>query len=292
MTQLDLFQAQRPLLFAIAYRMLGSASEAEDLVQETYLRYLAASPAEIRSPRAYLSTIITRLCLDALSAARATREQYIGPWLPEPLLTEGGDLPFESAAQHESISMAFLILLERLTPHERAVFLLREVFEYPHQEIALMTGLSAAACRQHFHRAQQRLAEGRARFPPAPAQQQQLVQQFIATVQRGDVQGFAALLAADVASWSDGGGKVSAARQVVYGPTPVARLIVGASSKLPPDRRIELAEVNGQLAILLWAGATLRSLSSLQISDGAIAAIYMVLNPAKLAYLQRQRTPV
>src|SRR2546425_4561383 len=161
----EAFEIYRPLFFSIAYRMLGSASEADDMLQEAYLRYRTTPAAEIRSLKSYLTTIVTHLCLDYLKSARVQREQYIGPWLPEPVLTtEADDMPFETATQHESISLAFLVLLEALTPPERAVFLLHEVFEYDYQEIAQMLGKSPANCRQLFHRAKQYLAEHRHRF--------------------------------------------------------------------------------------------------------------------------------
>jgi RNA polymerase sigma-70 factor (ECF subfamily) len=164
MNLVDTFEEHRSLLFATAYRMLGDATEAEDIVQEAYLRFQATT-REIRSPRAYLCTIVTHLCLDALHSARITREQYLGPWLPQPIPGESDDMPIQAALEHESISLAWLILLQRLTPQERAVFVLHEVFEYPHAEIAAMIGLTAPNCRQLFHRAQQHLAIARALLP-------------------------------------------------------------------------------------------------------------------------------
>jgi len=280
------FQSYRPLLFSIAYRMTGSASEAEDIVQDSYLRYQATEPGEIRSLKSYLSTIVTRLSLDHLKSARVQREQYIGPWLPEPLLT--GDSALQSVEQRESIATAFLVLLETLSPHERAVFLLREVFEYEHAEIAEMLGLSAANCRQLFHRAQVRLAERRQRFEPAREVQQRLLARFLQACRQGDIAALTETLAEDVVSWSDGGGKVSAARQPVFGRENVIRLVIGLLRKAPTDLRVEVAEVNGRLAIILFTGARLWYVCSVEIVNDRIQALQAVLNPDKLAYIRRQ----
>src|SRR5882724_7857333 len=165
MTELDLFQTNRPALFGVAYRMLGSASDAEDVLQDAWLRYAAARPSDLRSPKAYLTTIVTRLCLDRLKSARAAREEYVGPWLPEPLVTDQGRQPDESVALAESVTLAFMVLLETLSPEERAVFLLREVFDHEYDEIAGMLDATPANCRQLFHRARTRLAARKPRFP-------------------------------------------------------------------------------------------------------------------------------
>jgi RNA polymerase sigma-70 factor, ECF subfamily len=285
----DDFQSYRPLLFSIAYRMTGSASEAEDIVQESYLRYHAAAPGEIRSLKSYLSTIVTRLALDHLKSARVQREQYIGPWLPEPVLT--GDSAFAAlrhVEQHESITTAFLVLMETLTPHERAVFLLREVFEYEHAEIAAMLGLSAANCRQLFHRAQTRLAERRRRFTPSREVQQRLLARFLRACQQGDIAALAKTLAEDVVAWSDGGGKVSAARQPVLGSEKVVRFMSGLLRKAPADLRLEMAEVNGLPAMLVFIGVQLWYVCGFEIANERIQALHAVLNPDKLAYIQRQ----
>lgn len=208
------FESYRSLLFSIAYRMLGSASEADDIVQEAYLRYRTAPAGEIRSLKAYLSTIVTHLCLDYLKSARTQREQYIGPWLPEPVLTTDSNIRLsETAEQHESIALAFLVLLETLNPVERAVFLLHEVFDYTYQEIAELLGKSPANCRQLCHRAKESIAGRRQRFTPSRETQLQLMGRFLAACQEGDVQGFMDILAHDVINWSDGGGKAVAARR-------------------------------------------------------------------------------
>jgi len=284
---MDDFQSYRPLLFSIAYRMTGSASEAEDIVQETFLRARAASPADLRSAKAYLSTITSRLCLDYLKSARAQREQYIGPWLPEPLLTV--DLAPELAAieRRDTISTAFLVLLEALSPPERAVFLLREVFEYEYGEIASMLGLSQANCRQLFHRAQGRLAERRPRFEPSREAQQRLVERFMRACGEGDVAALTDVLAQDVTTWSDGGGKVTAARNPIFGRDNVIRLLFGTLQKAGTIRA-SLLELNGGPAIVLFNDDTLVSATTFTIVDGRILGIHITRNPDKLGYLEQQ----
>jgi RNA polymerase sigma-70 factor (ECF subfamily) len=282
------FQSYRPLLFSIAYRMLGSASEAEDVVQDSYLRYRSAPPGEVRSAKAYLSTIVTRLCLDQLKSARARREQYIGPWLPEPLLTVDDPPELRTVELRESVAPAFLVLLESLTPQERAVFLLREVFEYGYDEIAAMLALSAANCRQIFHRAQRQVAERRPRFEPAPEAQRRLVERFLVACRDGDMAALTAVLAEDIVAWSDGGGKVSAARNPIRGREHVARYLLGQLQKARAGLRYELAEVNGLPAVLTFDGATLVYVATFELSGGAVHGLHSVLNPDKLAYIQRQ----
>ncbi len=282
---MDKFETFRPLLFSIAYRMLGSASEAEDMVQETYLRYRLAPDEPIRSLKSYLTTIITRLCLDELKSARAQREQYLGPWLPEPLLTEDAGAALE---QRETVSMAFLVLLEELTPPERAVFLLHEVFDYPYEEIGEIIGKNAVSCRQLFHRAQLRLAEHRPRFEPSLEAQQSLLARFLAACQSGNVQELTTLLAQDVVSWTDGGGKVSAALRPIYGQPRNIRFILGVLRKTPPMYAFSAAEVNGSPALLGWQDDQLVDAFTFEIAQGQIQALRAVRNPDKLAYLQRQ----
>lgn len=282
---MDEFETYRSLLFSIAYRMLGSASEAEDMVQETYLRYRLAQESQVRSLKSYLTTIITRLCLDELKSARAQREQYLGPWLPEPLLTGDAESLVE---QRESLSLAFLTLLEELTPAERAVFVLHEAFDYPYDEIGKMIDKNAAACRQLFHRAEERLAAHQRRFEPSPDAQRELVGSFLLASQSGNVQALTELLARDVVVWSDGGGKVSAAIKPVYGREKVMRFVQGLLRKSLADLMVSAETINGEPALLFWIGGALFMVSSFRIADGQVQEIYGVLNPDKLAYLQRQ----
>ena len=282
---MEAFETYRPLLFSIAYRMLGSASDAEDMVQETYLRYRTAQETEIRSLKAFLTTVITRLCLDELKSARVQREQYLGPWLPEPLLTGDAEAQVE---QRESLSLAFLTLLEELTPAERAVFVLHEAFDYPYDEIGKMIDKNAAACRQLFHRAEERLAAHQRRFEPSPDAQRELVGRFLLASQSGNVQALTELLARDVVVWSDGGGKVSAAIRPVYGQERFIRFIQGLWRKAFADLAVNVETINGAPALLFWTGGRLYMVSSFRIADGQIQEAYGVLNPDKLAYLQRQ----
>src|SRR6476660_9442721 len=226
------FEHYRVLLFSIAYRMTGSATDAEDLVQETYLRYQASAGQEIVSLKAYLSTIITRLALDHLKSARVAREQYIGAWFPEPILTsEDGGFPLADLEQQESLSLAFLRLLEVLSPPERAVFLLHEVFDYPFSEIAGMLEKSPANCRQIFHRARQALQDKRARFEPEPQRQRQLLFSFLSASQAGNMAALTSLLAQNAVSWSDGGGKVQSNPKPIHGKLAVARFWLSVTRK-------------------------------------------------------------
>jgi RNA polymerase sigma-70 factor, ECF subfamily len=286
------FEGYRPLLFSIAYRMLGSVMEAEDVVQEAWLRWQAVTPDAVRSPKAFLSTVVTRLCLDQLKSARARREQYVGPWLPEPLITSEADprvAPDARIDAYESISMAFLVLLESLTPLERAVFLLREVFDYPYPEIAEIVGRREDGCRQLFHRAKQYLTERRPRFQPSPAAQERLTAGFVRAVEGGDLQGLMSLLAEDITLWTDGGGKVAAALQPIHGPNAVARFLLGVTQKAPPGITFDLIEVNGEPAVLFRVPAAppIPSLGVvvLEMDEERIRAIRVVGNPEKLGHI-------
>jgi RNA polymerase sigma-70 factor (TIGR02957 family) len=299
------FEAHRGLLFSIAYRMLGSATDAEDVVQDAWLRYSSAPKEQIRSVRAYLGTIVTRLCLDRLKAARTTREQYVGPWLPEPML-HGDREPSLARAmeQRESITLAFLVLLESLTPQERAVFLLREVFDYDYRDIAEMLELSPVNCRQLFHRAKQRLIEQRPEFGslaarPSRARQERFVQAFMSAVSQGDMHELQSLLHHDVVFRSDGGGKVSAAMRPVFGSDSVARFFLGIKKKVEDaavaaGRPVETAyslsigTVNGAPALFAWINGALDSVISLSASADGITEINLVRNPDKLAWLMRE----
>jgi RNA polymerase sigma-70 factor, ECF subfamily len=279
----ETFEAHRARLFSIAYRMLGSVMEAEDVVQEAYLRFVATPVEEVRSPRAFLTTVTTRLCLDQLKSARAQREHYIGPWLPEPLLT--AEAPAEVVDKHELISLAFLVLLESLAPLERAVFLLREVFEYDYAEIAGIVDKSEANCRQLYHRAKGYLTERRPRFTASREAQAQLLTRFIQAVGEGDVEALTTMLAEEVTVRSDGGGKARAATRPVTGRERAAKLLAGFGRFRTAQTWVELAEVNGDLAILLWEGETLIGVMSV-VSDGEqIFEVQNIVNPDKLRHL-------
>jgi RNA polymerase sigma-70 factor, ECF subfamily len=280
------FETYRTHLFAIAYRMLGSAMDAEDMVQETYLRYRATPPETIHSLKAYLTTILTRLCMDQLQLARRKRELYVGPWLPEPILTteefETGD-PEKRVDMQESISLAFLVLLEQLQPFERAVFLLREVFAYEFAEIAKMLDKSEAACRRSFSRAKLHLREHRPRFPASPQTHLQLLNGYLQAVQTGEMTPLMNLLSEDVTLWADGGGKVKqAALRPIRGRDAVARFSLGTKRFWPENYRIEPGEVNGQAALIIRAGEKTFAVFTIDVEQGQIQAIRIIANPEKL----------
>jgi len=290
---MESFETYRSYLFSIAYRMLGSAMDAEDMVQETYLRYQTTPPETIISLKAFLTTILTRLCMDQLHLARRKREQYIGPWLPEPIITAGtSELAKveERVDAYESISLAFLVLLEQLQPLERAVFLLREVFDYEYAEIATFLGKSEVACRQSFSRAKKHLGDHRPRFPASPDTQKQLLTGFMQAVQAGEMTPLMNLLAEDVTFWADGGGKVKqAALRPIAGRVAVARFILESSPifrrSLPEDAQVELAEVNGQPALIIRAGAHALFVLTIEVEAQRIKTIRNIVNPDKLAHV-------
>ncbi|MGW2833997.1 RNA polymerase sigma-70 factor [Streptomyces sp. NPDC001286] len=283
------FELHRPRLFGLAYRMLGSAEEAEDTVQDAYLRFSGADRAGIEHPAAWLAKVVTNLCLNRLTSARARRERYVGPWLPEPVVTSDGALgPLESAEQREAVSMAMLVLLERLTPTERAVYVLREAFGYGHREIAGVLDVTEANCRQLYRRAVRRVGEDRARFEPAPERQAELVASFLNAARDGDLAGLEKLLTADVTWSSDGGGKVSAARRPVEGREKVARLAVGGAERFAAGLRYTPAEVNGEYGLAAWAGDALAGVVAFEVRDGLIAHLRVVVNPDKLDFVRRQ----
>ena len=287
------FETYRSYLFAIAYRMLGSAMDAEDMVQETYLRYQTTPPETIHSPKAFLTTILTRLCMDQLQLARRKREMYVGPWLPEPIIT--ADAPElakveERVDTEESISLAFLVLLEQLPPIERAVFLLREVFEYDYAEIATFLGKSEIACRQSFSRAKKHLTDHRPRFQASADTQRQLLTGFLQAVQAGEMTPLMNLLAEDVTFWADGGGKVKgAATRPIAGRMAVARFILGALGvfmrSLPESSHVELAEVNRQPALIIRADEKAFAVLTIEVEAQQIRTIRIVANPEKLAHV-------
>ena len=296
---MESFETYRTYLFAIAYRMLGSAMDAEDMVQETYLRYQATPKESIHSLKAFLTTIISRLCVDQLHLARRQREEYLGPWLPEPIGTaETLQVvnPEERVAMEESISLAFLLLLEQLQPIERAVFLLREVFEYDYAEIATFLDKSEVACRQWFSRAKKHLADHRPRFQASPETQRRLLISFQQALEKGETTAFMQMLAEDVTFWADGGGKVKgvAIRQL-SGRDEVARFILSNSplfrNTLPADARVELVEVNGQPALITRSGERAFAVLTIDVEADQIQSIRFVANPEKLAYLSPRGAP-
>ena len=284
------FQELRPYMFSIAYRMLGSATDAEDVIQDTYLRMHHASE-DVRSPKAYLATIVTRLCLDRLKSARAAREEYPGPWLPEPILTRARAAPETAAERYEWVTLALLTLLESLSPVERAVFVLREVFDYEHSEIAGMLELSPANSRQIFHRAKERLGKTSPHEELPKPQEREVVDRFLLALEAGDAASAAGLLAENVVWASDGGGKALAAKVVLEGRNRVARLLEGlirAEARIRVESEVQLdrAEVNREPAILLWVDGRLDTVFVCSVVEDRIERVHALRNPDKLRYLE------
>jgi RNA polymerase sigma-70 factor (ECF subfamily) len=284
-------EEQRRLTFAIAYRMTGSVSDAEDIGQEAFVRLERArrEGATVESPRAWLSTATTRLAIDHMRSARARRESYIGPWLPEPLLTEGGPGPAERAEVADTVSQAFLVLLESLSPVERAVFLLRDVFGYEYPQIAEAVGKGEENCRQIATRARKHVEGREARFEADRAHGEELLDRFLEASASGDVEALKQVLATDAVVYSDGGGKVSAARHPFSGVERIARFMVKITSRRPATagfRRRRIA-VNGQPGqMLIGPDGSVTDVLSVEVADGRIQTIRIVRNPDKLRHLQ------
>jgi RNA polymerase sigma-70 factor (ECF subfamily) len=283
MNRTEEFTAQRPLLFSIAYRMLGSRADAEDLVQEAFLRWQNVNDEEVQSPRSYLATIVTRLCIDNLRSARTQREVYTGPWLPEPIVTVHNHQADSRVELAESLTMAFMVLLETLSPAERAAFLLHEVFEYDYSEIAGILGKKEASCRQMVRRARDRISKRHHRFDPSREETERITARFLETARNGDVQGLISLFAEDAVLLSDGGGKARAARNPVKGADPIARFVVGVVRKgLPENAIVTLTEINGQPAFVSSLEGGALSATILDIRGGLIRNLFIVVNPDKL----------
>jgi RNA polymerase sigma-70 factor (ECF subfamily) len=284
--RLAAFNRHRGLLFSVAYRMLGSVADAEDMLQETFIRWQQAAGEEIRSPRAYLVTIITRLCINHLQSARVQREEYVGEWLPEPLVTDPASDPLGVVKVDESLSMTFLFLLERLNPMERAVFLLREVFEYEYAEIAKVLGQTEANCRQILRRAKQHVGDVRRRFDASAQEHSDLLVRFLKASRSGDLQGLVDVLAGDVVLHTDGGGKAIALPNEVHGADTVARTILERMGRnVPKDATGRLARINGEPGFVGYVNGKPFSAITLDVRGGRIQGIYIVTNPEKLARL-------
>ncbi|MFE3753578.1 RNA polymerase sigma-70 factor [Nocardia tengchongensis] len=285
------FERHRPRLFALAYRMLGSAAEAEDAVQETYLRWHGTDQAEIRNIEAWLTTVLVNQCRTWLDSARARRETYVGPWLPEPVPTGHGELgPLESAEQRDLVSMAFLALAERLSPTERAVFVLREAFGYAHREIADMLGITESNAQQVYRRAAHRVQEEKPRFDTAPAHARELVEKFLGAAQSGDIAALESMFSADIVAVADGGSKVNAAKRPIVGVSQVARYLLGLFGRIPSfgaDVSVVVEEVNAAPAFVVRSGETVLGTVSVGFTGESIASLHLVVNPDKLAYFQR-----
>lgn len=274
------FETERRRLIAVAYRMLGAWGDAEDVVQDSFLKFHTADLAAIDSVRGYLTTIVVRLCLDVLKSARVQRERYEGLWLPEPIATD------DTTLDRDSLGVAFLVLLETLSPEERAVYVLHELFDYSHPEIAAILHKTDDACRQMLRRAHQRVAARQPRYPVPAAQRAELVARLMSACLSGDPALVRAMLADDAVALSDGGGKASAARNPVEGADDVARFLVGVTRKGGAGAVPAIAELNGDLALLMRRGDALDTIMMLELApDGRIARLYFVRNPDKMRHL-------
>jgi len=294
-TDAEVFEAHRDLMFAVAYRMLGTITDAEDAVQDAWLRWSAASRADVADPRSYLARIVTNTALNRLRSVRSRREAYIGPWLPEPLLTAAGPDAAERAELAESVSVAMLVVLESLTPEERAVFVLREVFGFEYAEIGAAVGRSVPAARQLAHRAREHVQARRPRFDVDRNQQREVTERFLAAAGGGDIEGLMSVLAPDVTLLTDGGGKARAALRPITGASKVARFLVAIASR--PYMGIEIseisltaAEINGSLGTLITGGGRAIAALTLTVSGGRVTAIQLLANPDKLIAITAGRT--
>ena len=295
MTDAEVFEAHRGLMFAIAYRMLGTIADAEDAVQDAWLRWSAAPRADVADPRAYLARVVTNTALNRLRSVRSRREAYIGPWLPEPLLTAAGPDAAERAELAESVSVAMLVVLESLTPEERAVFVLREVFGFGYEEIGAALGRSSPAVRQLAHRAREHVQARRPRFDVDRNQQREVTERFLAAAGGGDIEGLMSVLAPDVTLLTDGGGKARAALRPITGAGKVARFLVAIASR--PYMGIEIseisleaAEINGSLGTLITGGGRAIAALTMTVSGGRVTAIQLLANPDKLTAITAGRT--
>lgn len=290
-TATDVFEEHRPVLMGVAYRMLGRVADAEDVVQDAWLRWSADERAEVREPRAYLVRITTRLAIDRLRAAQSRRESYVGPWLPEPLVTDFGPTVPDTAEQAvlaDSVSLAVLVVLESLSPLERAVFVLREAFGFPFAEIATTLDRSEAAVRQLAGRARKHVEEGRPRYEVDPAQCRDLTERFLAAAVDGDLDGLMSLLAPDVHLVGDSGGKARAPLRVVESADKVGRFVIGAARKGVPgatDVEFRILEVNGTESVLVLVDGKPDSVLQLEVADGRVQRVFIVRNPDKLVGL-------
>ncbi|MFF6996544.1 RNA polymerase sigma-70 factor [Streptomyces sp. NPDC008313] len=287
-TATDVFEEHRPVLMGVAYRMLGRVADAEDVVQDAWLRWSGADRSEVREPRGYLVRVTTRLAIDRLRAAQTRKESYVGPWLPEPYVTDFGDAVADTAERAvlaDSVSLAVMVVLESLSPLERAVFVLREAFGYPFAEIATVLDRGESAVRQLAARARRHVDERRPRYEVDPAERRDLTERFLAAAGGGDFEGLMSLLAPGVRLVGDSGGLSKAPLRVLETPDKVGRFLAAVAENGVPDPAFRLLEVNGGLAVLVLSGGKPDSLVQLDVADGRIQCVYIVRNPQKLGSL-------
>jgi RNA polymerase sigma-70 factor (ECF subfamily) len=279
------FEQHRPTLARLAYRMLGSLPDADDVLQDAYLRWSLEERDAVRSPRAYLAAIVTRLCIDRRKSIEERKKTYIGPWLPDPIVETDHD-PAGRLESAESVSMALLMVLESLSPIERAAYLLRRVFDYGYDEIGRILGKSEAACRQLVSRAEEHIHRRRPRFEARPEEAERLTKAFLDACTSGDLQALLDILAPDAVFYSDGGGKVAAALAPIEGADRIARFFLGILKKAPPDMEVRGVRVNGQPGLLVTIGGQVVQVLTFDIVDGRIAACFIIRNPDKLARVE------
>lgn len=282
---LEVFDEHRAHLFGVAYRMLASAADAEDVVQEAYLRWVAQPRDDVVSRRGFLTTVVVRLCLDEVRSARSRRETYVGPWLPEPLLVDDRDAAWATELA-DSLSLAFLVVLEELAPVERAAFLLHDVFDYGYPEIADMLDRQEPACRQLVSRARLRVGDRRHRFDADREQGKRLAERFVVACTTGDLGALMGMLSEDVVVWTDGGGVVKAARRPIYGADKSARFLVAVSSTVPEGAQVRNALINGQPGVLITAADVVVTAVAFDVIDGRIVGVRVISNPEKLTGMQ------
>jgi RNA polymerase sigma-70 factor (ECF subfamily) len=288
---LEVFQRHRGRMFGIAYRMLGTATEADEVLQEAWLRWQSVDHRAVREPAAFLAKTVTNLCLNQLTSARARRETYFGEWLPEPILTGAklDDLgPLDEISQRESVSFALLTVLEKLTPAERAAYVLREAFVYSHREVADLIGTTEANARQLHARARKRVAADQQPRQVDPSHWRTLVERFLAAAQRGDIAGLESLLAADVVSRADGGGKVNAARNLVLGRDRVARYLIGVLERFGAGILPYFGHANGEPALVVIGPGGVRAVVFLRFDGDELSSLELAINPDKLGYVEGQ----
>jgi RNA polymerase sigma-70 factor (TIGR02957 family) len=292
-SDLAAFDRHRRLLFTVAYQMLGSVADAEDAVQDAWLRWSAADRDDVADPKAYLVRVVSRLALDRLGAARTRRETYVGPWLPEPLVTDTAPDPGEAAEVAEQVSLALLVVLETLSPLERAVFVLREVFGLPVAEVATAVDRSEAAVRQLAHRAREHVQARQPRFDPDRRTQEQVTERFFNAVAGGDIDALMAVLSPGVVLVSDGGGVANAARRPIEGADKVARFLLGIAAKgfAIPGLEVRIADVNGEPGFAAWVDGTPFMAVSPVVGDDRIEQVLVVVNPSKLVGLGPSAPP-
>ena len=287
-TETDVFEEHRPVLMGVAYRMLGRVADAEDVVQEAWLRWSGADRSEVREPRAYLVRVTTRLAIDRLRQVKARGETYVGPWLPEPYVTDFGDTVPDTAEQAvlaDSVSLAVLVVMESLSPLERAVFVLREAFGYPYADIAAMLDRGEPAVRQLAGRARRHVEERRRRYEVDPVRRRDLTERFLAAAGGGDLEGLMSLLAPDVRLVGDSGGRSKAPLRVLESADHVGRFLVGIAERGVPDITWRFLELNGGPAVLVLSGGKPDSVFQLDILDGRFQSVYVIRNPDKLRAL-------